>query len=284
MIRTFIGQTTALPTYGGNGGTNVPEGTDIQAAATEILHLLQAGIGTIEAYATVTVPYGRLKCNGAAISRTTYAALFAKLARSSSATITVATPGVVTWTAHGLLANDPVIFRTSGTLPTGITAGTVYYVKTVLSANTYTISATAGGSAINTTGSAGTGHTGWYAPFGDGDGSTTFNVPDMRGEFMRGWADNASVDTGRTFGSAQGYATETPVNTNSSPILRGIFTSTGYTNNFSTDGTDAIWGIQEQVPFGSFGDGVTTAVSRGTQTWASETRPRNKAMMFCIRY
>lgn len=40
--------------------------------------------------------------------------------------------------------------------------------------------------------------------FGAGDGSTTFNVPDMRGRFMRGWDDGAGVDAGRVFGSIQG--------------------------------------------------------------------------------
>ncbi len=39
--------------------------------------------------------------------------------------------------------------------------------------------------------------------FGVGDGSTTFNVPDLRGEFIRGWDNGAGVDSGRTFGSWQ---------------------------------------------------------------------------------
>lgn len=39
--------------------------------------------------------------------------------------------------------------------------------------------------------------------FGSGDGSTTFNVPDLRGEFTRGWDDGRGVDSGRAFGSAQ---------------------------------------------------------------------------------
>ena len=39
--------------------------------------------------------------------------------------------------------------------------------------------------------------------FGTGDGSTTFNVPDLRGEFIRGWDDGRGVDSGRTFGTAQ---------------------------------------------------------------------------------
>ena len=71
---------------------------------------------------------------------------------SSTVTISVASPGVVTWTAHGLATNTPISFVTTGTLPTGIVSGTVYYVHTILDANTFTLSTTAGGADINTTG------------------------------------------------------------------------------------------------------------------------------------
>jgi microcystin-dependent protein len=39
--------------------------------------------------------------------------------------------------------------------------------------------------------------------FGVGDGSTTFGLPDLRGEFVRGFDDGRTVDNGRVFGSAQ---------------------------------------------------------------------------------
>jgi len=69
-------------------------------------------------------------------------------------TISVASPAVVTLNSHGLIANQGVVFGGAGTLPTGITAGTTYYVSaTGLAANTFQISATIGGSSINTTGS-----------------------------------------------------------------------------------------------------------------------------------
>lgn len=75
----------------------------------------------------------------------------------ASCTISSASPGVITKVAHGFAANDPVVFSNSGgALPVAITAGTTYYVKTVLDADTFTISATAGGTAINTA-STGTG-------------------------------------------------------------------------------------------------------------------------------
>ena len=78
--------------------------------------------GSVHLMASTTPPSGYLKCNGAAVSRTTYADLFAEI-------------------------------------------GTA---------------------------------------FGAGDGSSTFNVPDLRGEFVRGWDDARGVDSGRSFASSQG--------------------------------------------------------------------------------
>jgi hypothetical protein len=43
--------------------------------------------------------------------------------------LTLGTPGIVTWRRHRLLEGDPIIFQTTGTLPTGIVAGRTYYVK-----------------------------------------------------------------------------------------------------------------------------------------------------------
>jgi hypothetical protein len=70
----------------------------------------------------------------------------------ATVTITIAAPGVVTWTAHGLSVNDTIRFTTSGALPTGLAINTTYYVKEVLSANTFTVSTSAGGAAITTSG------------------------------------------------------------------------------------------------------------------------------------
>lgn len=78
--------------------------------------------------------------------------------RINPCTITIASPGVVTLTAHGYSNNQPVVFATTGALPTGITAGTTYYTSSVTT-NTFQISATPGGSAINTSGSQSGSHT-----------------------------------------------------------------------------------------------------------------------------
>ena len=68
-------------------------------------------------------------------------------------TITIASPAVVTLTDHGFKEDSPVRFETTGALPTGVTAGTTYYViATGLTSSAFQFSATVGGSAINTSG------------------------------------------------------------------------------------------------------------------------------------
>jgi hypothetical protein len=68
-------------------------------------------------------------------------------------TVTIASPGVFTVTAHGFVADQPVFFRTSGALPTGLTADTLYYVSaTSLATDTFKVAATPGGTVIDTSG------------------------------------------------------------------------------------------------------------------------------------
>lgn len=75
-------------------------------------------------------------------------------------TVTIASPAVVSSTAHGLTAGTPIVFSTTGALPTGMTAGTTYYViASGLGANSFQFSATLGGSAVNTSGSQSGTHT-----------------------------------------------------------------------------------------------------------------------------
>jgi hypothetical protein len=76
-------------------------------------------------------------------------------ASSSTVTISNASPGVITWNAHGLSNGTGVYLTTTGTLPTGLSPSTVYYVVGATT-NTFTLAATVGGTAINTS-SAGSG-------------------------------------------------------------------------------------------------------------------------------
>jgi hypothetical protein len=75
-------------------------------------------------------------------------------------TMTIASPAVVTCstTPQNLLDGTAIVFNTTGALPTGLTVGTVYYVINA-SGTTFNVSATAGGSAITTTGTQSGTHT-----------------------------------------------------------------------------------------------------------------------------
>ena len=98
--------------------------------------------------------------------------------------------------------------------------------------------------------------------FGVGDGSTTFNLPDLRGEFLRGWDDGRGVDSGRALGSAQGGQVQSHVHDN-----RVGFTGSGAGSNrllFDSKPNDG--GIATEA----FGGG--------------ETRPRNIALLAYIKY
>lgn len=79
-------------------------------------------------------------------------------ASTATVTITIAAPGVITDTAHGITGACPVVYTNSGGgLPTGITTGTIYYtVPSLITTNTYSLATTVtnalAGTAITTTG------------------------------------------------------------------------------------------------------------------------------------
>tara|TARA_R110000782_G_scaffold152517_2_gene245104 strand:- start:333 stop:833 length:501 start_codon:yes stop_codon:yes gene_type:complete len=97
--------------------------------------------------------------------------------------------------------------------------------------------------------------------FGAGDGSTTFKIPDLRGEFLRGWDDARGIDGSRAFGSAQADELKS------------------HSHNMRIQG--------------SAGGGITTGaglLGAGSNTGdtdaegGAETRPRNVALLACIKY
>lgn len=137
-------------------------------------------IGMVLPIGTITVPSGYLPCDGAAVSRTTYAGLFA---------------------------------------------------------------------VIGTT-------------FGIGDGITTFNVPDIRGEFLRGLDQGRGVDTSRAIGSAQADALKAHTHNYFLWTPGGGGYTDGMTNDGNVDSRPA------------------TAT---TSTGDAETRPRNVALPYLIK-
>jgi len=175
--------------------------------------------GSVHMMATTTAPSGYLKCNGAAISRTTYAALFA-----------------IIGTAHGA-----------------------------------------------------------------GDGSSTFNVPDLRGEFVRGWDDSRGIDSGRNFATSQGDQNKQhnhsgSATTSISPSAHNhVFPGDdqfanangigGWTNRTTADFN---YDAKSQSGNGKVYRTSDTTISASTSVTinndgGSEARPRNIAMMYVIK-
>ncbi len=171
--------------------------------------------GSVFCMAVATVPSGYLECNGAAVSRTTYAALFAVI-------------------------------------------GTAY---------------------------------------GTGDGSSTFNLPDLRGEFIRGFDNGRGVDSGRSIASSQSSQFGQH-NHNVSASSSSSVTDPGHkhTMNFnlgnliSSGGAFGMKdsGTADRMNTATTGISVSTTTSisqsnRGGTSNSSETRPRSIAMMYIIK-
>jgi len=67
---------------------------------------------------------------------------------SSTVTATATDPGIVTYASHGRSAGQAVRFTTTNTLPAGLSTGTTYYISSIVDANQFTVSASAGGTPI----------------------------------------------------------------------------------------------------------------------------------------
>lgn len=123
--------------------------------------------------------------------------------------------------------------------------------------------------------------------YGVGDGSTTFNLPDLRGEFIRGFDNGRGIDSGRAIGSAQGDAIRnitgsttqktvvTYLDAANSTYVTGAMTATGHQQTASAINNSGTSGDQ------AYDIGIDASKVVPT---ASENRPRNIAMMYCIKY
>lgn len=191
MLATMGGAPLASPALTGvpTAPTATP-GTNTAQLATCAFALANGmPVATLIHVAQSTAPSGFLKANGAAVSRTTYAALFAVV---------------------------------------GVT-------------------------------------------FGAGDGSTTFNLPDVRGEFIRGWDDSRGIDSGRTLGSAQADDLKAHLHAMNAD-------GRNVPKRFGSDAFDAK-SVSSQVDDFNYGGDQNTGNTGGT-----ETRPRNIAWLGCIKY
>lgn len=194
-----------------------------------VLAAFASAPGFIFPYGGRSAPTGYLMCDGTAVSRATYVNLFAVLAPSGTFTVTIASPGVFSKTAHGYVAGDRIHFTTTGALPTGLAVNTDYFViASGLTADAFQVAATPAGTVIATSGSQSGTHTVYASAFGKGDGSTTFNVPDLRAKMPIGLAATAPTTT-LTFSGAQRSS-------NAITILNTVFPSQGQLVQLTTTG------------------------------------------------
>jgi microcystin-dependent protein len=187
-------------------------------------------------------------------------ALFSGLTPGARYYLDASTPGAITTTAPtdavmvGIAKSATVLWVDIDVTPAaqGEEAGSVIYVAKntaptgYLKANGALVSRTTYAAlfaAIGTT-------------FGVGDGSTTFGLPDLRGEFIRGWDDGRGVDSGRVFGASQ------------------LDDLKSHSHSIQTFG-----GSSGTYASGSLGLNSSTGATGG-----SETRPRNIALLACIKY
>lgn len=220
-------------------------------------------VGSLKKWPMSSPPVSHLVRDGSSLPSGDFPELFAVLVRTSAVTITIASPGVITWTAHGLKGHDPVKFIATGNLPTGLSPATTYYVVPAsITTNTFQLAATPGGAAINTSGTQFGTHTGVNAPHGVANDLSSFTLPDDRSLFERGWDGGRGLDANRSFGSQQddelkshahGYGDNTANGPNGAT---GVVQGTNSNNIFRT--TDA--------------------------TGGAETRPKNRAYLPIIRF
>lgn len=109
-----------------------------------------------------------------------------------------------------------------------------------------------------------------------GGSGGSFNIPDLRGEFLRNFDEGRGADPGRSFATYQGYA------------LQGhnhFWQSwAGYQGTGDKNPNNRGYG--HNGPFGNSVKSQTLTNQPGypTASWAPETRPRNKTLNYCIKY
>ena len=181
---------------------------------------------------------------------------------SSGQALTTNGSGALAFATIGGVPTGAVFYFAANTAPTGF-----------LKANGAAVSRTTYAALFAITGTT----------YGAGDGTTTFNVPDLRGEFIRGWADDRAVDTGRAFGSAQAADTNLLSHTHSSTVTAYGGGSQG-TITYGAGWTQAYNQATEQYENNPAVVSLTYTTGGPSPAGGAETRPRNVALLACIKF
>lgn len=126
--------------------------------------------------------------------------------------------------------------------------------------------------------------------WGKGDGLNTFNLPDLRGEFIRGWDDSRGVDAGRVLGTAQ--SDQNKAHTHSGRTDSGGSHSHSYTDGrpMNPAGRVVSGGQDHQAIWETISSKTTSAAGSHTHSFTTsdsggaESRPRNVALLACIKF
>lgn len=110
--------------------------------------------------------------------------------------------------------------------------------------------------------------------YGAGDGSTTFNLPDMRANFARGWDNGRGVDSGRTLGSYQA-----DYNKSHFHELYGVVQGTG-----TGGGTKMVPAFNQNLSGWSWQTATRFSQGSGIASSGTEARPKNLACIFAVKF
>jgi microcystin-dependent protein len=189
---------------------------------------------------TLIVAAGKLKVNAQGITSN-------ELAENAVKTIAIENGAVTQAKASNMLMPAGAVVPFAGAA-TGVQTGWLYCNGQAVSRTTY-----AALFAVISTAN------------GAGDGSTTFNVPDLRGAFIRGWDDSRGLDPGRTFATyqADAFASHT---------------------HLVKEGAVGGGGSGETLASGDDFTNNIGAYSTSIAAGGTETRPKNYALYYCIKY
>nr|BAR23372.1 phage tail fiber protein [uncultured Mediterranean phage uvMED] len=131
--------------------------------------------------------------------------------------------------------------------------------------------------------------------WGAGDGSSTYNIPDLRGEFVRGWDNSKGTDSGRSFASSQSDQNKQHNHGVTDPGHGHSINDPGHIHQVQYSNSDSGDGVIEESGTGLSGQEPTLSATTGiainlghtgisiNNDGGSEARPRNIAMMYVIK-